>query len=612
MTERRDINENKMINNNDNGSCLSNFIKNHPCIFYGIIVGTVVIVVIIVSLCLVLTKKEKEKEVTSNTDIPETTSITSNIDNPETTSITSNIDNPETTSITSNIDSSEIIPTTSIEENKNIFPLDENSNLEVMNVYNSIGDKDDGSLDDFCEYLSQNSANLKEEQKVYLVYYWITENIEFYFVNGAHETILENIFTQKKSVSVEYHNLFRKLLLCTNYPESKIKSIMGFFKGSKYSPFVEPAINHIWNAVEINGKWCLIDTAFDAGESYKYYLCMLPKCFVRNHLPQDPEYQFLENPISVETFHQLIDNAKGCSKYNDMEIIEDKAIQNLCGKGKITIKFLDKSYSKIPDNYLTIASFSDQRVALQYQNLPVPSFFLNRIDDRFEIDIYVNEQGYFAISLGMNDGSPAGTHLGAIYFHCEQEPTEKVYYPIMMIDYYKSNIKLISPMQKYLTKGQRYNFEIETNDFEELFIKMGGEVISMSKNGNIFKEDNVFIHGSYSVNISPREGSALSYQCIGDDVDYPKCYDNRLAPRLIQPLASTLSKGQEYTFELKSEISETFRILIQISPKSEVMERQDNIYRKTITIDPSTTSTSLKISYVNGTYLYNLYEYKIE
>ena len=102
-----------------------------------------------------------------------------------------------------------------------------------------------------------------------------------------------------------------------------------------------------------------------------------------------------------------------------MEIIEDKAIQNLCGKGKITIKFLDKSYSKIPDNYLTIASFSDQRVALQYQNLPVPSFFLNRIDDGFEIDIYVNEQGYFAISLGMNDGSPAGTHLGAIYFHCE-------------------------------------------------------------------------------------------------------------------------------------------------------------------------------------------------
>ena len=533
MTERRDINENKMINDN-NGSCLSNFIKNHPCLFYGIIVGTIVIAVVIISLCLVLTKKEKEKEVTSNTDIPETTSITSDADV------------PGTTSITSNIDSSEIVPATSIEENQNIFPLDENSNLEVMNVYNNIGDKDDGSLDDFCEYLSQNSANLNEKQKVYLVYYYITENIEFYYVNN-YETNLENIFIQKKAVSVVYYKLFRKLLLCTDYPESKIKDITGIFKGSTYSPFVEPVINHIWSAVEINGKWCLIDTAFDAEGSDKYYLCMIPKCFVRNHFPQESEYQFLENPISFETFHQLIDNAKGCSKYSNMEIIEDKAIQDLCGKGKITIKNLDNL--GIPDNHFIIASFSDQRVASQYWNLPVPSFFLNRIDDGYEIDISVNEQGYFALALGMNDGRP-GTHLGAIYFHCEQEPTEKVYYPGMMMEYYKSNIKLISPMQKYLTKGQRYNFEIETDDFEELFIKMGGEVISMSKNGNIFKEDNVFIHGNDYIYISPREGFALMYECKGDDVDYPKCYDNQLAPRLIQPLESTLSKGQEYTFEL--------------------------------------------------------------
>ena len=600
MTERGDINENKMINNDNNGSCLSNFIKKHPYIFYGIIVGAVVIAVVIILLCVVLTKKEKEKEVTSNTDIPETTSISSNIDS------------SETTSFTSNTDSSEIIPTTSIEENSNIFPLDENSNLEVMNVYNNIGDKDDGSLDDFCEYLSQNSANLKEKQKVYLVYYYITENIEFYFVENNYETTLENIFIQKKAVSVVYYKLFRKLLSCMGYPESKIKDITGIFKGSKYSPFVEPVINHIWSAVEINGKWCLIDTAFDAEGSDKYYLCMTPKCFVRNHFPQDPEYQFLENPISFETFHQLIDNAKGCSKYSSIEIIEDKAIQNLCGKGEITIKFLDNS--DIPDNHLTIGSFSDQRVASQYWNLPPPSFFLNRIDDGYEIDISVNAQGYFALSLGINDGSPGipGTHLGGIYFHCEQEPTEKVYYPVMMLEYYKSNIKLISPMQKDLTKGQRYNFELETDDFEELFIKMGGEVISMSKNGNIFKEDNVFIHGTDYIYISPREGFVLRYECKGDDVDFPKCYNNKLAPRLIQPFASTLSKGQEYTFELKCETSENFRVLIQISPKSEAMERQDNIYRKTVTIDPSTTSSSLKILYVNDTYLYNLYEYKIE
>ena len=70
-----------------------------------------------------------------------------------------------------------------------------------------------------------------------------------------------------------------------NYTSSKILNIQGYSKGAGYSSFTPPESDHEWNAVEINDKWCLIDITWDPGSKNEYYLCIPPKCFVRNHLP---------------------------------------------------------------------------------------------------------------------------------------------------------------------------------------------------------------------------------------------------------------------------------------------------------------------------------------
>ena len=397
-----------------------------------------------------------------------------------------------------------------------------------------------------------------------------------------------------------------------NYPESKIKIIDGYSKGMDYSTFEEPKANHAWNAVEINGHWCLVDATWDAESSSNFYLCTPPRCFIRDHLPKDNvEYQFLKNPISLEQFHQLIDNAKGFCKYN-IQIIEDKGVQNICGRGKVIIKFLDNSDS--PDNHLIVGSFSDGRLAVEYQNLNSPEFFVNRIDNGFEIDISVNEVGYFAISIGMRDPSPS-TSFGGIYFNCQQEPTEKIYYPSMRLRYFDSNIKLISPMQRDLTKGNRYNFELKTNDFDKLILNIGGEKILMTKNGNTFKEDNIYIHGDYTY-ISSEERTLLSYENVGDDVDYPTVlmFGNNLYLRLIRPLISKLSKGQEYTFEIRYETTENIKMIIVLIGTNIdwLFDREGNVFKKTITIDSSITATKLEIKYISGYAFCGLYEYIIE
>ena len=91
-----------------------------------------------------------------------------------------------------------------------------------------------------------------------------------------------------------------------NYPSSKIKNIVGIGKGVGYTPFSPQTENHEWNAVEINGKWCLIDTTQADGGS-EYYLCTESKCFVRDHFPfKNDSLQFLENPFTLKRFHELV------------------------------------------------------------------------------------------------------------------------------------------------------------------------------------------------------------------------------------------------------------------------------------------------------------------
>ena len=431
----------------DEKSCLSKikaFTKEHPFIFYGIIVGIIVLIVIVVVLCIVLTRKKENIEEQENEEIK-------------------------------------------------IFPLKESSKSEVIDIYNKIGNNDKGTLAQFGKYLSEKTNNLKEEQKVYLAYYWITKNIKYDYAGrraGTVEFDPSKVFQKRTTVCSGYSILFKELLLLMNYTESKIKNIVGYSKGEGYSSFEEPKEDHEWNAVEINGQWCLIDTTWDATLKTEYYLCTPPRCFVRDHLPSyDNSLQFLKNPISLETFHQRVETKEGYCKYN-VDIIEDKAIQTFCGKGKVIIK-----YSIEKENARTFLDFSP--VVNAFSTIPIfPSYFVTRIKDGFNIDISVNEKSRSQLAILLNN-----SFVGAINFNCDKEPNEKFYYPIVFEPYRRSDAELISPIQGNLIRGQSYNFEIRTNEFEELYLYKTNGNIKMVKQGNIFKVENVVVEGK-SITIS--------------------------------------------------------------------------------------------------------------
>ena len=219
-----------------------------------------------------------------------------------------------------------------------IYPLEESLKSEVMSIYEGIGNNDKGTPSQFRSYLSERGSNLKEEQKVYLAYYWVTRNIKYDYdglEKGTYTNDIEQLFPKRVAVCTGFSKLFKDLLLSMNYSESKIINIRGYAKGGGYSPLKEPEADHLWSAVEINGKWCLIDSTWGEGDTSDYFLCAPPKCFVRDHLPYgNDSLQFLENPITLQRFHEMTDiGGKEFCKLN-IDIIEDKAVQKYLWKGK--------------------------------------------------------------------------------------------------------------------------------------------------------------------------------------------------------------------------------------------------------------------------------------
>lgn len=127
-------------------------------------------------------------------------------------------------------------------------------------------------------------------EKVRAVYNWIALNIEYntfdtFFLKNPEFVIYQNeydrkrykekrkeflinkVFKNKKGVCYDYALLFQKLCNLLNI---KNELIYGYTKSSINSIGLIPtAKNHVWNAVEIDGKWLLFDVTYGSGHIYK-------------------------------------------------------------------------------------------------------------------------------------------------------------------------------------------------------------------------------------------------------------------------------------------------------------------------------------------------------
>lgn len=244
---------------------------------------------------------------------------------------------------------------------------------------------------EIAKYLTQNLRT--EEEKVRAIYFWIATNIRFdviqlpgtdyrFNVNGRRN-FLKEVLDSHKGVCQHYAILFDTLCHSVG-----IKSflITGYTKQKEvFSP-----LSHAWNAVLINGKFYELDVTWSAGyveedkfiPDFKDDLFMVaPSKFIYTHIPFDPVWQFLNNPVSHFAVKK---NDYSClksrGKFNFVDSIKvigarDSLTNFLCENKRIIS-------SGITNNMIRMyISYNQQNIALLKYNLVVFNF--NKAIERY-------------------------------------------------------------------------------------------------------------------------------------------------------------------------------------------------------------------------------------
>ena len=181
------------------------------------------------------------------------------------------------------------------------------------------------TIDQITNHLTKNSLTKKE--KVRAIYIWISYNIKYDLellksvgstTDKTPENLISDVLEKRKGVCAHYAHLFHAMCM-----SSGIKSY--FVSGYTRDEDGKIAnVSHAWNAVFIDDKFYQIDATWAAGyfQDNKYvhqfrdlYFLIKPSEFIKTHIPFDPIWQFLENPLSSKDI-QLANWTKLKSKGN--------------------------------------------------------------------------------------------------------------------------------------------------------------------------------------------------------------------------------------------------------------------------------------------------------
>lgn len=171
------------------------------------------------------------------------------------------------------------------------------------------------SIESLASYLMEPARNDREKARA--IYRWVAENIDYDvqgLLNSSYgDTSPEGVLKSGRSVCSGYSGLFGSLCVAAGL---EVVTISGYAKGYNYTPgakFSGPT-NHAWNAVKIDGSWYLLDSTWGAGyidgKSFirrydDHFFLTPPEEFIYGHLPEDPKWQLLDEPVSKEKFEDL-------------------------------------------------------------------------------------------------------------------------------------------------------------------------------------------------------------------------------------------------------------------------------------------------------------------
>jgi Transglutaminase-like superfamily len=177
------------------------------------------------------------------------------------------------------------------------------------------------AVKNLAKQITAGKAN--DSLKVRAIYEWVAKNIDYdlELLAAIRQKSAEEfqelqepskVLKNKKAVCMGYSTLFKELCMAEGIKAEVISGNSKQYYATTKKHVIGDVL-HAWNSVKINKKWYLLDATWSAGavdESYskfirrfddKYYLTEGLE-FVKTHLPSDPMWQLLDEPISLKEF----------------------------------------------------------------------------------------------------------------------------------------------------------------------------------------------------------------------------------------------------------------------------------------------------------------------
>jgi hypothetical protein len=153
-------------------------------------------------------------------------------------------------------------------------------------------------------------------EKVRAIYRWMTDRIAYdvdsFLRKVTPDNSAEGVLKRRLAVCEGYSTLFGALCMQAGVEAIKVQ---GHGKGFGYEPGQSSGdLNHTWNAVKVNGGWHLMDVTWAAGHlsgtqyvksREDFYYLTPPDQLIYGHLPAEPRWQLLGQPLSFATWDAL-------------------------------------------------------------------------------------------------------------------------------------------------------------------------------------------------------------------------------------------------------------------------------------------------------------------
>ncbi len=161
--------------------------------------------------------------------------------------------------------------------------------------------------------LSLTDSLPSDSAKAKAIFNWITQHIAYdhegyrtgYWQHyPSDKALLVDTFSKRRGVCSGYAHLYSYMLGICNI-ESEV--IEGYGRGDLETVLVKDP-NHAWNAVNLGGKWYLMDATWASSwgpSAGSFWYQTDPSLFVLSHLPLEEQWTLLKSSYSLTDFLQF-------------------------------------------------------------------------------------------------------------------------------------------------------------------------------------------------------------------------------------------------------------------------------------------------------------------